>query len=216
MKLIINFIFLKSCACPTGVLLQADHHTCQPGKNLNKKLFPVFNSFFANFFDFISKDMSTFLLFANKHSILRISMDTDDYNEVYLDLVHLENVVSVDFDYKSKRIYYTDVNLDQIASTNFDGTNLKIHISSNLHTVDGIAIDWVARNLFFTDAGRDVIEVCRLSGSSRKVIISTDLDEPRAIVVHPVNGNYTIAFLFTIKRNLLNDFKNIVFLFLQV
>ena len=78
--------------------------------------------------------MSTFLLFANKHSILRISMDTDDYNEVYLDLVHLENVVSVDFDYRNKRIYYSDVNLDSIASTNFDGTNLRVHISTNLHT----------------------------------------------------------------------------------
>lgn len=84
--------------------------------------------------------MSTFLLFANKHSILRISMNTDDYNEVYLDLVHLENVVSVDYDYKNKRIYYSDVNLDQIGSTNFDGTELKIHISTNLHTVDGKSI----------------------------------------------------------------------------
>ena len=35
---------------------------------------------------------------------------------------------------------------------------------------------------------RDVIEVCRLNGSSRKIIINSDLDEPRAIVVHPVNG----------------------------
>ena len=61
-------------------------------------------------------------------------MDTDDYNEVYLDLVHLENVVSVDFDYRNKRIYYSDVNLDSIASTNFDGTNLRVHISTNLHT----------------------------------------------------------------------------------
>ena len=95
--------------------------------------------------------MSTFLLFANKHSILRISMDTDDYNEVHLDLDHLENVVSVDYDYRNKRIYYSDVNLDQIGSANFDGSNHKIHISKNLHTVDGIAVgtDIVNINIHF-------------------------------------------------------------------
>lgn len=53
---------------------------------------------------------------------------------------------------------------------------------------DGIAIDWVSRNVFWTDTGTDRIEVARLTGAARRVIISDNLDEPRAIVVDPVNG----------------------------
>lgn len=53
---------------------------------------------------------------------------------------------------------------------------------------DGVAIDWVSRNIFWTDTGTDRIEVARLDGSSRRVIIADELDEPRAIVVDPVNG----------------------------
>ena len=53
---------------------------------------------------------------------------------------------------------------------------------------DGLAIDWVSRNIFWTDTGTDRIEVARLNGTSRRVIISDDLDEPRAIVVDPING----------------------------
>lgn len=53
---------------------------------------------------------------------------------------------------------------------------------------DGVAIDWISRNIFWTDTGTNRIEVARLDGSSRRVIISDELDEPRAIVVDPVNG----------------------------
>lgn len=61
-------------------------------------------------------------------------------------------------------------------------------MSAELRNPDGVAVDWVAGNLFWTDTGTDRIEVARLDGSSRRVIISDDLDEPRAIIVEPVNG----------------------------
>ena len=53
---------------------------------------------------------------------------------------------------------------------------------------DGIAVDWIARNLYWTDTGSNRIEVSRLDGSARKVLVSDGLDQPRAIVLDPVNG----------------------------
>ena len=61
-------------------------------------------------------------------------------------------------------------------------------VSVEVMNPDGLAIDWVSRNIFWTDTGTDRIEVARLNGTSRRVIISDDLDEPRAIVVDPING----------------------------
>jgi len=61
-------------------------------------------------------------------------------------------------------------------------------VSVEVMNPDGVAIDWISRNIFWTDTGTNRIEVARLDGSSRRVIISDELDEPRAIVVDPVNG----------------------------
>ena len=57
-----------------------------------------------------------------------------------------------------------------------------------LHSPDGIAVDWIARNLYWIDAGTDRIEVSRLDGSSLRVLIAEGLQEPRAIVLDPLNG----------------------------
>jgi hypothetical protein len=92
-------------------------------------------------------------------------MDTDDMSDVHLDIVNIENAVSIDFDFQTRRIFYSDVNVDKIFSADFDGTNLREVIGQNLVSADGIAVDWVAKNLYFTDTGRNVIEVCRLNGS---------------------------------------------------
>ena len=53
---------------------------------------------------------------------------------------------------------------------------------------DGIAIDPISRLLFYTDTGFDTIAVMTLDGSEQSVIINSNLDEPRAIVLDPVNG----------------------------
>lgn len=118
------------------------------------------------FFYLFLSDISAFLLFTSKDSIRRISMDTDDMSDVHLDIVNIENAVSIDFDFQTRRIFYSDVNVDKIFSADFDGGNLRVVVGHNLVNADGIAVDWVAKNLYFTDTGRNVIEVCRLNGTS--------------------------------------------------
>lgn len=61
-------------------------------------------------------------------------------------------------------------------------------ISSGLLTVDGIAFDWIYGNIYWTDGGKNKIEMSDKTGKMRKTIVSTDLDEPRAIVLNPLDG----------------------------
>lgn len=61
-------------------------------------------------------------------------------------------------------------------------------VSENLETVDGIAVDWVYGHIYWTDTVKNKIEVSDKTGKIRKTIIGNDLDEPRAIVLDPLEG----------------------------
>ncbi|XP_028649665.2 low-density lipoprotein receptor-related protein 4 isoform X1 [Erpetoichthys calabaricus] len=152
-----------SCACPTGIQLKSDGKTCDDSPE-------------------------TYLLFSSRGSIRRISLDTNDYTDVYVPVPELNNVISLDYDSVDGKVYYTDVHLDVIRRANLNGSNMETVIGQGLKTTDGLAVDWVARNLYWTDTGRNTIEVARLDGSCRKVLINNSLDEPRAIAVFPRKG----------------------------
>jgi sugar lactone lactonase YvrE len=133
-------------------------------------------------------DLTKQLLIACKGSLRRISLDTEDFSDVYLPVTDVHNSVAIDYDYFNSKIYYTDVALSVIRSFNFDGSNVQNVIQKDLSTPNGIAFDWVAKNLYWSDASRNVIEVSRSDGTCRKVIIDLDLDEPRALALLPEMG----------------------------
>uniref|UniRef100_A0A3Q2WR41 Low density lipoprotein receptor-related protein 4 n=1 Tax=Haplochromis burtoni TaxID=8153 RepID=A0A3Q2WR41_HAPBU len=148
-----------SCACPTGILLKGDGRSCDDSPE-------------------------TYLLFSNRVSVRRISLDTNDHTDIHVPVLELHNVISLDYDSVDGKLYYTDVTLDVIRA-NLDGSGMETVISQGLKTTDGLAVDWVARNMYWTDTGRNTIEVARLDGTSRKVLVNNSLDEPRAIAVFP-------------------------------
>uniref|UniRef100_A0A8K9VBI4 EGF-like domain-containing protein n=1 Tax=Oncorhynchus mykiss TaxID=8022 RepID=A0A8K9VBI4_ONCMY len=152
-----------SCACPTGILLKGDARSCDDSPE-------------------------TYLLFSNRVSVRRISLDTNDHTDVHVPVPELHNVISLDYDSVDGKLYYTDVSLDVIRRANLDGTGMETVISQGLKTTDGLAVDWVTRNMYWTDTGRNTIEVARLDGTSRKVLVNNSLDEPRAIAVFPSKG----------------------------
>ncbi|KAG5848887.1 low-density lipoprotein receptor-related protein 4-like isoform X1 [Anguilla anguilla] len=152
-----------SCACPTGILLKEDGRSCDDSPE-------------------------TYLLFSNRVSIRRISLDTSDYTDVHVAIPELHNVISLDYDSVEGKVYYTDVTLDVIRRANLNGSGMETVIGQGLKTTDGLAVDWVARNMYWTDTGRNTIEVARMDGSCRKVLINNSLDEPRAIAVFPSKG----------------------------
>lgn len=80
-----------SCACPTGILLKGDGRSCDDSPE-------------------------TYLLFSNRVSVRRISLDTNDHTDVHVPVPELHNVISLDYDSVDGKLYYTDVTLDVIRS----------------------------------------------------------------------------------------------------
>lgn len=78
-----------SCACPTGILLKGDGRSCDDSPE-------------------------TYLLFSNRVSVRRISLDTNDHTDVHVPVPELHNVISLDYDSVDGKLYYTDVTLDVI------------------------------------------------------------------------------------------------------
>jgi DNA-binding beta-propeller fold protein YncE len=134
------------------------------------------------------------LLFSNRYDMRKMGLHTGKYNPV---LDKLKAAIGLDFDYNDKKVYYTDVALEQIMVAdiieNKVNNRSSILIKNSINTPDGLALDWIHKNLYWTDTGLDTIELLSLSGNYRKTLFNTDLDEPRAIVVDPrENQGYVI------------------------
>ncbi|XP_054162427.1 low-density lipoprotein receptor-related protein 4-like [Oppia nitens] len=155
-----------SCLCPTGMVLYNDERTCNP--NLTRQL-----------------------LVTTKTSLRRISLDTEDYSDVYITALNIHDSVAIDYDFLNKKIYHSDLALSQIRSFDFDGTNAQILVAKDVSEPYSLAFDWIAKNLYWSDTRRNIIEVSRSDGSYRKVIIDLDLDNPIALALYP-----SLGFLF--------------------
>ncbi|OXA50506.1 Low-density lipoprotein receptor-related protein 6 [Folsomia candida] len=129
-----------------------------------------------------------FLLVAKGNGIRRISLDTEDYTDVVLNISGIKHVLAVDYHVKSGFMFWTDDEATGIRRAKLDGSQQQDVVKEEIVHPDGLAVDWVAENLYWTDAGTDRIEVSRLDGKNRKVLISRGLQEPRAISVDPIKG----------------------------
>ena len=140
-------------------------------------------------------------MFANRHDIRKIETDTYVLKPV---IEELNSAVSVDYDFKNKMLYWSDVALEAVyRATIFPNGSTGVSeaiVKENIKTPDGIAVDWLYGNIYWTDTGNDRVEVSKQDGSYRKTIIDTDLDEPRAIAVDPnegwVIGFYAVQHIF--------------------
>lgn len=154
-----------TCACPTGIeMSKHDNKICEPHP-------------------------ATFLTVAARLSLVRISLDTEDFWDVTLPIPSLNNAVDVDFHMEKQRIFFTNLEQHMIQSVSFrnfsDVTNI---VSTNLSLPDGVAVDWIADNIYWTNTGNKIIEVARIDGSSRRTVIAKDLEDPRSVAVYPGKG----------------------------
>lgn len=154
-----------TCACPTGIKMsKGNSNICE-------------------------SEPSTYLLIAARYSLVRISLDTEDYFEVTLPIDAIDRATDVDFHYEKQLIFFTDIErhlIQCVSMKNFSNVISVVH--SNITSPDGIAVDWVADNLYWTNTGHRKIEVSRLDGTGRKVLIANDLQDPRSIAVFPGKG----------------------------
>lgn len=153
-----------SCACPTGIKMSSNGKTCE-------------------------SDPSTYLTVAARFTLVRISLDTDEFWDVTLHIPKLNNAIDVDFHYEKGLIFYTDIEQHLIQSVDIKNLSRVTNIiHTNLSSPDGIAVDWIADNIYWTNTGNKIIEVARLDGSNRHVVVKENLQDPRSIAVFPRKG----------------------------
>ena len=75
---------------------------------------------------YVCVDLSSFVLFARKVDIRRVSLDTDEMTDVVIPVSDLRSVVAVDFDTQSDYIYWSDVKADSISRARWDGIGQQV------------------------------------------------------------------------------------------
>ena len=98
----------------------------------------------------------------------------------------LTGAVTVEFDSKTGKIFYADVETGAIVQVSADGSQ-KV-VLNGLAVIESIGFDWTTDNLYFVDSGRDEIGVAAVNRPLSKILISDNLDEPKSIVLDPKEG----------------------------
>lgn len=150
-----------TCKCGTGYRLSSDGKSCI---NIN-----------------------TFLLYARRIEIAGISLDSADNSDAIPPILSLGNAVGLDYDAQEGHVYFTDVIRDNISRISLSGKDLRVLITA-VRNADGIAVDWLGRNLYWTDVDLHEVSVAKLNGSFKKTLFSENVNNPRAIVLHPLQG----------------------------
>ncbi|XP_063154043.1 low-density lipoprotein receptor-related protein 8 [Candoia aspera] len=132
---------------------------------------------------------SPYLVFTNRHEVRKIDLVKKDYSRI---IPMLKNVVALDVEVATNRIYWCDLFYRKIYSAYIDKasdtTEQMVLIDSQLHSPEGLAMDWVHKNIYWTDSGNKTISVATADGSKKRTLFNTNLSEPRAIAVDPIRG----------------------------
>ncbi|TNN64423.1 Low-density lipoprotein receptor-related protein 2 [Liparis tanakae] len=149
------------CHCQDGYTLEADQRTCKA-----------------------SDSRQAFLLVASRNQIVQDDITT--HPNVVRSLVRDgRNIVALDFDSATDRVYWSDTSQDRIWSANKNGSDRTVIFDSGVTVTESLAVDWVGRNLYWTDYVLETIEVSKLVGTHRTVLVSENVTNPRGLVLDP-------------------------------
>uniref|UniRef100_A0A8U8BUY5 Low-density lipoprotein receptor-related protein 2 n=1 Tax=Geospiza parvula TaxID=87175 RepID=A0A8U8BUY5_GEOPR len=149
------------CYCDEGYILEANGRICKAAESGN-----------------------LLLLVASRNQIV-VDNITSQSHSIYSLVRDGTNIVAIDFDSVTDRIFWSDTTQDKIWSAYQNGTDRKIVFDSGVTVTESIAVDWVGRNLYWTDFVLETIEVSKMDGSHRTVLISENITNPRGLVLDP-------------------------------
>ncbi|XP_010219077.1 PREDICTED: low-density lipoprotein receptor-related protein 2, partial [Tinamus guttatus] len=149
------------CYCDDGYVLETNGRTCKAAESGN-----------------------LLLLVASRNQIV-VDNITSQSHSIYSLVRDGRNIVAIDFDSVTDRIFWSDTTQDKIWSAYQNATDRKIVFDSGVTVTESIAVDWVGRNLYWTDFVLETIEVSKMDGSHRTVLISENVTNPRGLVLDP-------------------------------
>ncbi|MEQ2184541.1 hypothetical protein GOODEAATRI_009041, partial [Goodea atripinnis] len=129
--------------------------------------------------------LDDFLVFTTDYTVNSLRLDPTDHSVPYPTVDLGYNVLALDYDFKEKRIFFTQLmglgrsRIGYITTTSI--TNPPVILAS-----DGLAYDWIHKRLYFTDYYRHNVQSIGLDGQNRSVIAHANL--PRGIIVDPCYG----------------------------
>ncbi|XP_063415706.1 low-density lipoprotein receptor-related protein 4-like [Mytilus trossulus] len=132
--------------------------------------------------------LNNFILSADGYmqEIYRMDMETGSYSAIPNQNVF--NPVAIDFDPKTRKVFYSDVKLSQLRSTNMDGTGMKVLKQLGYAaTPDGIAVDSTRQRLYYTDYGNELVAYLDLGSLTLMNVTTTDIHNPRGITLDTQN-----------------------------
>ncbi|KAG2459291.1 LRP2 protein, partial [Polypterus senegalus] len=200
--------FGAQCTCPTGYRLTNDSRTCedidecQPPGICSQHCFNERGSFRCHCEDGyalegdqrtckVTGTRDTLLLVASRSQIVSDNI-TSQPNVIGFLVRDGRNIVAIDFDSVTDRIYWSDTTQDKIWSAYKNGTERTVVFDSGVTVTESIAVDWVGRNLYWTDFVLETIEVSKLDGSHRTVLISENVTNPRGLILDPRNDAHVM------------------------
>ena len=206
-----------TCSCRSGYQLMADGSSCRDIDECADYSLHGCNQFCVNQRGFhkctcadgyylepgnkrtckaIDRSYKPFIIFAERDEIR--SMDVSGWYKNIL--INGTRALAVDFDFKERRIYWTQVGRTPlIRRARFDGTMVEVIVKDmeKLAAPEGIAVDWVGRNLYIADPVKEKIFVSTLNGKYVKTLADKNLNQPRALVVVPDVGKENTPILST-------------------
>ncbi|MGH0147971.1 UNVERIFIED_CONTAM: hypothetical protein FKN15_040972 [Acipenser sinensis] len=200
--------FGAQCTCPMGYQLTNDSKTCadidecDPPSLCSQHCFNERGSFRCHCEDgyTLEADMRTCKVTGSREALLLVasrSQIVSDNITAQPNVIHSlvrdgRNIVAIDFDSVTDRVYWSDTTQDKIWSAYKNGTDRTIIFDSGVTVTESIAVDWVARNLYWTDYVLETVEVSRLDGSHRTVLVSENVTNPRGLVLDPRNDAHVM------------------------
>jgi integrin beta 2 len=128
------------------------------------------------------------LYFSGNTEIRSREVNSDHYSLITDDEKKVKQAIGVAFDPNESRIYWADVKLKFIASTNLDGMDFRTWHHANIEKPEFLAIDYLGRNFYYSDSVKKMIGVCTLKGLFCQALITTGITNPRGIAVQPDHG----------------------------